>query len=328
MRTSWDGGKGIQEIPALKYRLFYAKQTRYKKKFGKNSSKCHRSTEKRNFKILLFIAIIIPLSLFIGVSASAIGATAWPLVVPVLFVFFGFDLYATLLTSLILDIGNALIMSAIAGYHRQIDYRRGLRLTAYAFVWIAAGVFLGTKLIPQNQELFRGSAGYVNLVLGALFIRRGFKARPRPTVAGLEALPSTPGRMRQGFLYAGIAMMAFHVGLFGIGGGMGFAVFLMACLSFPILKATGTAMFMTVFSALFAAIAFFFQLPEGVFVQSNMHWIALLMMSLSAVGAIAGARVTYSLPIHRINFLVGGIIFTAGLLATFQSWILSAFTAS
>jgi hypothetical protein len=45
---------------------------------------------------LLLLLAVIPLSFVIGTGASAIGVTAWMLLVPILFIVFGFDLYLTM----------------------------------------------------------------------------------------------------------------------------------------------------------------------------------------------------------------------------------------
>ena len=99
------------------------------------------------------------MSLFIGIAASAIGFTAWPLVVPVLFILCGIDLYLTLFSSLLVDCANALVMTIIAKKNNCLDVRQGIRLAVFAVVWIVAGFSLGRFFIPGNDHLFRGRPG-------------------------------------------------------------------------------------------------------------------------------------------------------------------------
>ena len=75
------------------------------------------------------MTIFIPLSFLIGIGASAIGVTAWMMLVPILFVLFGFDLYLTIFISLLVDCGNALIMLIIAGQNGKLSLKTGLGLS-------------------------------------------------------------------------------------------------------------------------------------------------------------------------------------------------------
>ncbi len=185
---------------------------------------------------------------------------------PVLFILCGFDLYLTLFSSLLVDCGNALVMTLIAAKHRQIDIRRGLLLAVFALIWIAAGILFGRSFIPGNEDFFRGSAGIITVIIGISFIVKGIKNKgagtDNPMPENQNRKPVAENKTNVGFrsylIYGGVALMAFHIGFFGIGGGMGYAIFLMLFLSYPVLKATGTAMLMTFCSTLFAACGFFF----------------------------------------------------------------------
>lgn len=268
--------------------------------------------------------------MFIGIAASAIGFTAWPLIVPVLFIVCGFDLYLTLFSSLLVDCGNALVMTMIAAKNGQIDIRRGLFLAFFALIWIVGGILLGKVFIPGNEDFFRGSAGIITVMIGISFIIKGIKNK---TTAGDNSgtfaansspdyLSDTDGGLRGYLIYAGVALMAFHIGFLGIGGGMGYAIFLMLFLSYPVLKATGTAMLMTFCSTLFAAGGIFFQIPSNAFMDSNTQVLIPMMVGLSMLGTLVGAKIAYSLSERQINFLIGGVVIAAGMLATAQKLII------
>jgi uncharacterized membrane protein YfcA len=293
----------------------------------------NNKAKKRKNTILLLTLILVPLSLFIGIAASAIGFTAWPLIVPVLFILCGFDLYLTLFSSLLVDCGNALVMTVIATKHGQINIRRGLLLAFFALVWIAGGIFLGKTFIPGNQEFFKGSAGIITVIIGILFIIKGIKNKPprgsKPKSINEPLTGDSPVdvvKKKVGFrrflIYAGVALMAFQIGFFGIGGGMGYAISLMLFLSYPVLKATGTAMLITFCSTLFAACWFFFLIPESAFLQLHVQWLIPMMVGLSMFGTIIGAEITYSLTERQINFLIGSVVVFAGVLATAQKLII------
>ncbi len=220
-------------------------------------------------------------------------------------------------------------MTLIALKHRQIDVSRGLLLSIFALIWITAGIALGTTFIPKNEDFFRGSAGFAAILIGIFFIAKGLKKKRKAADPDNHELPSNAAgpmagkiRIRSLLVYPGVALMAFQVGLFGIGGGMGYAVFLMLCLSFPVLKATGTAMLMTFCSTLFAACGIYLQIPDGSLLLSKAYPLIVLIVLMSMVGTFVGAKITYSLTERKINFLIGGIVILAGLIATAQKFLL------
>lgn len=251
------------------------------------------------------------MSLFTGIAASAIGFTAWPLVVPVLFVLFGVDIYLTIFISLLIDCGNALVMTVIAARNGRVLVRQGLTLAAFALPWIFAGILIGRTFIPQNEDYFRGSAGYLIILLGVFFIARGLKknaSEPKEIMAARYRFRFVP-------LLAGVAFMAFQVGLVGIGGGMGYAVFLMLCLSAPVLTATGTAMLMTLISTIFASALIFFQIPDTGFDHEMFRMGFPIMMLASMAGTGIGSKIAYSVSEAKLNFFIGVVVICAGLAA-------------
>lgn len=217
--------------------------------------------------MLPLLMTLIPMSLFIGLSASAIGYTAWSLLIPILFIIFGFDLYVTLFISLLTDSANAILMTALAARHDQIDFWQGIRFLLFACIWVILGVYLGTTFIPNHENWFKESAGYFNLIFALIFFHRGLKIKKKMSHAhGAPPVPAaSPSPTRAGsiLIYGGIAIMAFQTGIFGIGGGMGYSVFLILLLRYPTLKATGTAMFITSLTALVAASGIFLQVPPA-----------------------------------------------------------------
>ena len=235
---------------------------------------------------------------------------------PVLFVLCGFDLYLTLFSSLLVDCGNALVMTLIAARYGRVDIRRGIALTAFALAWVGAGLLVGRTFIPGHEDVFRGSAGIVTILIGMVFLVKGWRNAPRPEV------PPVSGGGRRHLIYAGVAVMAFQVGLIGIGGGMGYAVFLMLFSAYPVRKATGTAMLMTFGSTLFAAGAIFFIIPESAFQQAGAAFLIPAMMGLSMAGTALGAKIAYALSERQMYFLIGAIVAAAGSLASAQKYMI------
>lgn len=274
-------------------------------------------------------AVLLPISLFIGFAASAIGFTAWPLVVPVLYVIFGFDLYLTLFISLLVDCGNALIITLFAVKNKRIDIKKGLIYAAIVCPVVFLGIYIGTIFIPGNREFFRGAAGFLIILLGIFFIFRGIKGTGARTGNNFILDKILPAALQERFIgilpvfvYPGVAFMALQTGVFGIGGGMGYALILIICLSFPTLEATGTAMLITFCSTLCALFGIYMQVPGGLIADEKTICLIIFSAVMSITGAVCGTKIAYSLPENRINILVGAVIIIAGVVATIQKYIL------
>lgn len=283
--------------------------------------------------------IFFPLSFLIGIAASAIGFTAWSLIVPVLFVLFDFNLYLTIYISLLVDFGNAVVMTLIAAKKHRVDIRQGLKLGVIACLVVIPGIYVGTTFIPQNTDFFKGSVGIFNLLLGIIFILRGYKKgkNEKANNQGMDqgskenmdskrethTIKKPSNSVRTKLIYLGVAFMAIQTGLIGIGGGMGYAIFLMLCLSFSTLRATGTAMLITCCAAFVASFGILFQIPNGIIMDNDVIKIICFIVGMSALGTIVGARIAYSLSEQKVNYLIGGIVIFASLLATAQGLVLN-----
>jgi len=284
--------------------------------------------------MLTLILIFIPFSLFIGIAASAIGYTAWPLVVPVLFVVFGFDLYLSIFISILIDFINSFIISIIALKKGQIRIRTGLKLMLFACIFIFPAIYVGTKFIPQNTDIFKGSIGFFNILFALMFIRNGYKVRVFHKNYSLEHhgtdqapeykinIGSDPEKLfgfkKEKLIYAGVAFMAMQTGLLGMGGGMGHAVFLILFLSLTTLTATGTAMLITCGTTLLGSFGFFMQITDkSVFTHEMIVFIPVIL-AMSAIGTMIGSRITYNISEEKLNYMIAGVMIIAGLIVIFQ----------
>ena len=273
------------------------------------------------------LTILLPLSFVIGIGASAIGATAWMMLVPVLFVAFGFDLYQTIFISLVVDCANALVMTIIAAEKGQLDFKIGLKLSVFASLVVCLGIYLGTAFIPENQGFFKSPAVIFTLLIGLGFIRRGYKqgmaeAVPLPKASRTGTSPvagAARGRPERGWLiYPAVSFISIQTGLFGIGGGMLYSIFFMFCYSLSTLKATGTAMLMTLITTVVAGTGIFFLIPAGNGLDGKRILLVLLMVLISMTGTVLGARIAYSVSLKKLNYLIGGVILTAVSIAFVQ----------
>ena len=283
---------------------------------------------------LLLLIVLLPLAFIIGIGASAIGVTAWMLLIPVLYVLFSFDLYLAIFISLSIDCANALIMTVIAYQNQQLDLKKGLQLSLFGSVFVILGVYLGTTFIPENKELFKSPSAIVTILFGLGFIRRGYKQGKLETVTQIEGkdpaasvLPvsnSSQWFNRASLIYPAVFYVSIQTGMVGIGGGMMYSIFLMFCFAYPALKATGTAMLISLISTPIAGIGIFFQIPAADSLDRSKTVLILVMMLFSTVGTISGARIAYALSLKRLNYLIAGVILFAAVLALIQGSLIGS----
>ena len=274
-------------------------------------------------EILGIILILIPISFLVGFAASTIGYTAWSLIVPLLFVLFGFDIRLVLLVSLLMDCANAIIMTRISIKSEEIDLEIGKRTGIIAIFATGIGVVIGLFILLNNQHLFRGGAGYVNMVLGLIFIIKGVNILRNPNVSKEEKAPITDPKKAKTVYYVGSSASAFFTGLIGIGGGMNYVILLMITKGFRIKKATGTAMVITTISTSIAASVF---LGNSIFAGLFSGEFILLMLVCilsSAISTMVGAKIAYKLSEGKITVLVGVVVLIAATIATVQNLFLN-----
>ena len=174
----------------------------------------------------------------------------------------------------------------------------------------------------------------MNLLYGLGFIRRGYKVGKSPAGNNPEEKPAFSADLvtkakdwkqilRRVSILPAVMLVGFQSGLFGIGGGMMYSIFLMLCLSFPTLKATGTAMVITFSTTIIAALGIYYQIPANAGFDRRTLILLLMMIFCSMSGTILGARVAYSLSLRRLNYLIASVIILASLIALIQNLIIS-----
>ncbi|MBT4637185.1 MAG: sulfite exporter TauE/SafE family protein [Deltaproteobacteria bacterium] len=275
---------------------------------------------------ILSLTILIPLTLIIGIGAAAIGATAWTMLVPVLFVLLGFNIYVTLFLSLLIDCVNALVMTVISARQQQLDVGQGLKLSVFGSVFVIMGIYLGTTFIPQNEEMFKSPTVVIILCIGLSFIRKGYRQGrleleeddPKPHFRKSIEVNSKNSPFRRVLFFPAVFLVSFWSGLTGIGGGMLYSVFLMFFRGYQVLKATGTSMLLTFITTVFATSGIYLQIPAEHAINQQMALSALILVAVSVSGTVLGARVVYSLSLKKLNYLIGVVILTAALVAIIQ----------
>ncbi len=274
----------------------------------------------------LFLLEAIPLMILIGVTAATIGYTAWAIVVPLLFVGFGFPAYDTLFASIAADLVNSAILTVIYSRQGKVNMKQGLKFGSIALGGAVVGVLIGLFIIPNNQSMLRGGVAYMFFVIGAFFLYRGYNMRKKvgieiPVEKDQEEIqkkgPLTP-RAQIGILIAGAILVGLMAGFTGMGGGstvtLIFLFVLGAKQGFDTLTSTGTGCFVMLLLSGFLTIVFGF-LAEDITIMLPY---LVVILACSSLGTILGARFALKAPEWKLNFLIGIAINIAAILGTIQ----------
>jgi hypothetical protein len=281
----------------------------------------------------VFILIFIPLAILIGIAAAAISFTAWNLIVPLVFLAFGFGIYESIFLSIVVDLFNAFILTIIYGKHKRIDFREGFLYAIPAIIGAALAFFIAQDFVEQNSDLLKGGVGYVIIILGISFIQRGRKELKaerssqnmgESPIETIQKEPSTPKRIfpPKVALALAIALSAVSgalAGLLGIGSGFNFVlIFLIFIPGYELPKATATGVFIMFLLMLFCSALFYS------YVDLTALWIYIVIaVSFSVVGTLIAVKYTLKLSKAKLSFVVGIIMIIAASVASIQSLLLA-----
>lgn len=276
----------------------------------------------------LFLIEAIPLAIVIGISAACIGYTAWGIMVPLLFVGFGFNIFDAIVLSLIIDFVNSVILTTRYSKSGKVDFKQGTKWGILALISAVIAAFFAIDLLAQNEELLRGGVAYVFFLLSAFFVYRGYNLnkKEKNQLNGAEddseksSLLELPSGLRNGIMVIGVVLSGIISGLLGIGSGSNYALLFMFVLGaekgFDTLRATGTSCYimaivtvvLAIFFSLFGLVNFSFILPY-----------LIVGVIFSAIGTIIGTKITLKVSESKLNYIVGIAILITAVVATIQA---------
>ena len=186
----------------------------------------------------LLLLLALPIGILVGLGASLVGLTAWPLVVPVLLIV-GYSPQESILTSLVVDLVNALIVTSFYRSRTSLgfDTALSLRLGILALIPAAAAAVIVFPILGLYAEAFKGGSGMINLVLGSLFVIQAFRTKEDNDEHG-DAGGSTN---RWFIVYVFCLVQGLVTGIIGIGGAMNIVIVLLIATSLRTRRAVGTA---------------------------------------------------------------------------------------
>jgi len=300
--------------------------------------------------LLTFTLVFIPIALIIGLASGTIGYTAWAIVVPLVFVVFGFGLYESLYISVFIDLVDSLYLIFKYSKKGKVDFKTGSKWGLVAIIGAIGGFILSDRFLANNQDILKGSVGYIVIVLGSFFIYKGFSQRKEKKATQFEKpenlsslekeIPANDNDRIDSkkksdesqevtsktrfnpilsylILFGGVLVSGALAGLVGLGSGMNFVLFFMIALGWGLRKSTGTGIYLMFLVMAFCAFAFASKID---FI--NIWPYMLISSSISLIGTIIGSYYAFKLPNDKLNLLVGSTMILAALIATFQTYLI------
>ena len=272
---------------------------------------------------ITLVVLAIPIGVLIGLGAGVIGLTAWPLLVPLLLVFGGIPLHEALLSSLLVDLAVAIVLSIfyIRSQEVDVDDVYGLKLGGAAGVVAVVTAILAFPLLEQYSGLFERSSSIVTLVFGSMFIIQAIRmdnSVGTQSERSSQQLTQLSNTQKDIIAYSFCIFQGFITGLIAIGGAMNIVLVLMFLLGYPTLRAVGTAMIATTIMLSMTVTAYLLLLHFNV---STLPIVALYIIIGVMCSRLAVARVQ-NISERKLRFTIGIVILTAAIFATAQVYLL------
>lgn len=270
---------------------------------------------------LIFI-LVIPIGILIGLGAGIIGLTAWPLVVPLLLVFGGLPLHEVLLSSLLIDLAIAIVLSIIYNRNQEVDIdtQYGVKLGAVAGIIAVSVAFVVFSALDQFSGIFEGGSSIVTMILGGLFIVQAIRMVDSPrNKNNSETMSSHLTEQKKTTIALGLCIVqGILTGFIAIGGAMNIAVVFIFLLGYPTLRAVGTAMIATAVMLAMMVVTYLILLQ---FMLTTLLIIVLFVITAS-VSSYFSVTKAKTIPERKLRLIIGIVILTAALFATIQVYFL------
>lgn len=285
---------------------------------------------------LLFIIEAIPLAMLIGIGAATISFTAWNIVVPLLFVGFGFNVFNTIGASLGVDFVNSFILTILYSRKKKINFQKGLQFGFLAIFAAITGFLFAHQFLVTNQNLLRGGVGYIILALGTFFIFRGSNLR-RKTISKYakneenqeivlqsekKSKEKIPLAVRITIMVIVVIISGTLAGFIGFGSGSIFTLLFLFVFGtnygFDTLKSTATGCFIMLM--LSAVMSVMFASFSANFVSIIPYFGVIAVFS--AIGTFIGAKIALKVKEYKLNFIIGSVIIIAAIVSSVQAVLL------
>lgn len=272
--------------------------------------------------VILFIAL--PIGILIGLGAGIVGLTAWPIVVPLLFVIAEVPLHESLLSSLIVDLAIAITLTVfyVQRPGSEVNIQLGTRLGLVAGATAMITVFIAFPLLEQYSNAFRGGSPFVTLALGAVFLIQGIRMKNSTTERTSEnqegRVSSLSNSQIQFLSYIFCILVGFLTGAIAIGGAMNFVIILVFLLGYRTFRAVGTAMVATTIMLSMTVLVYLILLSFSI----STILVVLLYICGGVLSSYIAVTRAQHIPERRLRILIGIVVIATAIFATAQVYIL------
>ncbi len=272
----------------------------------------------------LILILAIPIGILIGLGAGIVGLTAWPIIVPLLFVIGGIPLHESLLSSLVVDLAIAFTLTSFYFRHPDsgVNTQLGFRLGLVAGIVAMVTVIIAFPLLEQYSDAFRGGSPIITLALGVVFLVQGIRMRNRSEIKSSsneeDSTPSLSDSRKRNLSYILCVLIGFLTGAIAIGGAMNFVLVLVFLLGYPTFRAVGTAMVATTIMLALTVLSYLILLAFSI---STLPVVLLYICGGVLSSYLAVTRAQY-IPEMRLRILIGIVVIATAIFATVQVYLL------
>lgn len=272
--------------------------------------------------IILILAI--PIGLLIGLGAGIVGLTAWPIIVPLLFVIGGVPLHESLLSSLVVDFAIAITLTLfyVQRPDSGVNIQLGSRLGLVAGVTAMITVVIAFPLLTQYSDAFRGGSPFITLALGAIFLVQGVRMRKTSDENGSvdqgTKVSSLSDSQKHILSYGFCVVVGFLTGAIAIGGAMNFVIVLVFLLGYPTFRAVGTAMVATTIMLSITVLTYLILLTFSI----STITVVLLYICGGVLSSYIAVTKAQHIPERKLRILIGIVVIATAIFATVQVYFL------
>jgi len=270
----------------------------------------------------LIVILALPIGILIGFGAGIVGLTAWPIIVPLLFVIGGVPLHEALLSSLLIDLAIAITLTTF--YLRrsdiEVDTQFGVKLGLVAGVTSMITVVFAFPLLEQYSDAFRGGSPIITLFLGAIFLIQGL--RLKDSNIGIDnkesKFSSLSPHQKHLLSYIFCVLIGFLTGAIAIGGAMNFVILLVFLLGYSTFRAVGSAMVATTIMLTMTIVAYLILLSFTIFTLPTV----LLYIGGGVLSSYIAVTRAQRIPERRLRIMIGIVVIATAIFASVQIFIL------
>lgn len=266
---------------------------------------------------LIFI-LALPIGILAGLGAGLVGLTAWPLLVPLLLLAGGYSPQDAILTSLVIDLVNALVVTTFYEKRGAVkpEIRRSLQMGLVAVVPAAVVALAVFPILGSYSDAFKGGSGIINLLLGSLFVIQAFRTNGEDKNENQGSVGAKPERWV--FVYGFCIVQGIVTGVIGIGGAMNLVIVLLIATSLRTRAAVGTAMAAT---AVLLGGTISVYLVMFSFTVSTLD-VIVLVSAIASVSCVLGLLRSSRISEKYLRLAIGAVVLTAAVLSILQVAVL------